>query len=754
MKKNFSFWVALCVASLFIDANAKVWFENPSINGENKIVYSVRSASHGSPDFKTGFISDAISIRGLASKETEIITCFPESLAIVGKNKNLQVTNRYGTARYDSEKNSLNWISKANSIPSEAPKISPFAVSPDGLYLCYVRKTGSSTGSLILRNNESMQERVILESTDFSYENLPVKWAKDGSAFVYEKEGSVYFCEPKSAFEFVQFTESFRKVGWGSLNSVYWCGNRTLIYVDRDLVYRINSKELFTRGLYAPLVGIGEVCGRLPVNFNSATDKFWVNDNADAMVVIQSNSIVSSFKMNTNGYAYVETQYSAPFTDMRGIVLDYNVFWDTRNEAILWVNVLALEDGAKRCSVYRVNNELKLLMSMGDVGLPVLSPDGKKIAFSAGTTLFVYDIESWRNSARLNGEKLVSYVWNGNNRIFAGGESTVRQWDLDRNGGSEKMLFLSSLKTFAWVYNNYGDDSLELLADTKDYEKRFFKYLSEKGVWEEKNIDEPLFMLPSATVQNGRFRVFAGNTANPRYENALFVRNLVGKAVTKAVFPETVVPEASRKKVALVFDASESADGLSKILNTLKGFNVPGTFFVNGEFVRRYPKESKQIKVSGHECGSLFFTNVELNQKGFVIDEEFIVRGLARSEDDFFAATGEELSLFWHAPYYKASEKMIRASERAGYTYIDAGNLSFDTVTFEDTIRLPVTYMTAAEIIDRIVSNATDGSVIPVSVGLSRGSRNDYLYEKLDLLIAALYEAGFEIVNLREIVKK
>ena len=53
------------------------------------------------------------------------------------------------------------------------------------------------------------------------------------------------------------------------------------------------------------------------------------------------------------------------------------------------------------------------------------------------------------------------------------------------------------------------------------------------------------------------------------------------------------------------------------------------------------------------------------------MDEDFIRRGLARNEDEFYQCTESELSIFWHAPFYKTTEQIIEYGKNAGYTYID-----------------------------------------------------------------------------------
>ena len=96
-----------------------------------------------------------------------------------------------------------------------------------------------------------------------------------------------------------------------------------------------------------------------------------------------------------------------------------------------------------------------------------------------------------------------------------------------------------------------------------------------------------------------------------------------------------------RREVSLVFNAVDSAEGLTRILNTLSAYHVRATFFVNGEFIRRYPDAVREIADSGHEVGSLFYAYFNMTDARFTVDRDFVKSGLARNEDDYNAATGQ-----------------------------------------------------------------------------------------------------------------
>ncbi|MCR5725805.1 MAG: polysaccharide deacetylase family protein [Treponema sp.] len=734
---------------------AAVSFENPDINSRNQVLFSVYHDIPGSPAYRTLFLSDAAKT---GSSGTKILSCYPEKMELLSGGSILQVRNRYGTARYSIHDATLAWLSRADTVPADSMRLSPQAVSPDGKWLCYVRKTSFANGQLILKNTANLSEKVLDARSDFSYERVNVLWAPDSSIVAYEKDGMLYFCDPKAAFQQVQMTEEYRKIGSGSIRALCWASDKSLFYIDRDVVYKINASELFTRGLYAPMVGSGVVCGRLPVAFDSAKDRFWINPEGTSLAVLQSDRIITCYSLKSRdaeGLLYLPVQYASPFSDVRGSVTDFKLFWLRGKDPVLWADLVSLADGSHKSAVSRLGQETVQLSFIDDAGAPAVSPDGTRLAFASNNSLYVYDLATWKNIARLDGERTVSCLWCGNSTLFVGGVSTVRRWTFESGSSScpnvvtgSVTLFLSAGSRVFWN----GDGGIR--AEDAVKPGVFYDYDSVRGAWTvaftsaEASLPEK-----QPVVQNGRYRVFVGSTPNPRFDNTLYIRTLTGTVDTRPLFPDTAAASAPKERIALVFDAMDSADGLSRILSVLSEYRVAGTFFMNGEFIRRYPGEVKQIVSSGYECASLFFTAADLTGKDFVVDADFIKRGLARNEDEFYTTTGKELSLFWHAPYYKATSEIKKAGEKAGYRYIDAGKLSLDTVTLEGAVREPsLQYMTASQIISYYLATVQDGYMIPVSTGITGGTRSDYLYEKLDLLIGALLDAGFEIVPLRTLL--
>ena len=732
--------------------HAQVKFENPQINAESKVLFTVSHNLGGTHSYRTLFMADAT-----RTDATRILTCFPERMELLSGGSVLQVRNRYGTARYSVADSSLSWVKREDSIPADAKAMLPQAVSPDGKWACYVRKTDAATGRLMLRNMSTLEEFLLDDKCDFDFDEVPAKWAGDGSVFVYEKAGSLYFADPRAVYQKVQMGEEFRRIGEGSINCVQWASSKYLIYINRELVYKISAKELYTRTLYSPMVGIGIVIGRLPLGFDPHKDRFWVNPLISQIVTINSNSVISSYRINGTASSYLSSVYSKPFKDIDGSPVDYDVFFCGDGSQILWVNLIGLQDGKRNSTVYRLSSDLKQLIRVENATRPVLSPDGRRIAFASQRLLYVFDLQDWRELGRLGNEKVISCAWGGNSSVYVGGEATVREWRMGEDGrfpSEARMLFLSAARTAFW---RPGAENV-VCAQSATNKATFYDYDPLNNVWQTSADDSRTSFelmkraeVSAYAVQNARYRVYTGLTDNKLYENALYVRDFAGSGTSYAVYPETVLPGDERKKVALMFDAVDSAEGLAHILAVLSSFDIKATFFLNGEFIRRYPQECRQIVGSGHDCASMYFSAADLTSGGFIIDEEFIRRGLARNEDEFYAATGRELSLMWHAPFYKASAEVKRAGEASGYRYIEAGRLALDTYTLEKAADGKKWYLGAKDLVKILVDSAEPNMIIPVNVGISDGTRTDFLWEKLSLLVGDFLDLGYEFVLVRNI---
>ncbi|MCQ2596660.1 MAG: polysaccharide deacetylase family protein [Treponema sp.] len=736
MKKIILAVTALLVA---LPVFAKISFDSFDINGKNELVYTINYETTGSWNYKSSFYTK---LSGDTTKsKKEILSCFPEQMEVISLlNKPvLQIRNRFGTARYYTATDSFSWIKQNEDIPLAVSVTTPYIPNSTGKWVCYIQKSGIATGKLILENTSSGKKVELCDDILYSYDSVPVKWSNDGSLLVYEKKNNVYFCSPDALGRGVEVEERYRRIGRGSINSVEWASEKYLVYIDDYIVYRINSRELYTTSLYAGIIGQGTAIGRLPFQFNTTHDNFSVSPDAASLVIAQDKKNFTYFKTLVSSCDYMDILYSKPYTDSKASLADYSIFWDKNDEPILWLEKLPFNSTKVQGSVIKLGETSRAVLEIEDSGKPVLSPDRQKVAFFAGSTLYVYDINNWNKVSHISGEKIICIVWESDNAIYIGGENTIRKWIC----GTDKTdtITLSSARCTFW-----DSSSSYIIAETENGKR--YAYAGSSGKWKPSNNTQ----LINQATQNGNYRGYCGTTANPYFENALYIRTLTKKAVTKPLYESSTKKMAERQKVALIFDAYDNADGLPKIISSLSKFNIPGTFFLNGEFIRRYPSQTKQIALNGYECASMFFTTTNLADTTFIVDDNFIARGLGRNEDEFFLCTGSELSLFWHAPYYESNSLIEEAGKAAGYEYIRSQHLHSDNITLHQ-IQDGKAYLTPEKLIEEYVdlTKATKGGVIPVTIGISQGNLPTTLWEHIDLLINTLLDENFELVSVSKL---
>lgn len=722
--------LSVCLIILAVNLFGKITFGPSDLNKSDEVLFTLSQEMAGVNTYRSLFYAKIVN--GESSKQPELLTCYPEQMELINGSKQLQIRNRYGTGVYDIEKGAFSWSNTVSEIPTNALPLTPYSVSPDGNYLCKIVKDTLTSGTLILQNIKTGKFAEIGDDVRQNYEYIPVKWSPDSSLLIYEKDENLYFCNPDAILRGVEMDEKYRKIGRGTINSINWATDRIIIYIDDYLVYQINAKELYTIGLYSGIIGQGKAIGRLPSQYNARTDRFSVNKDVTSLFLIQNTRLFSYLRFQNKNCDYMDVVYSKPYIDPSASLVSSYVFWDKNGEPNLWLEKLPFNGSREKGEVSKITTKSTTVLEIADSGRPIVSPDNSKAAFYAASSIYVYDTNTWQRLAELSGEKVTSAIWGSNSILYVGGEKTIKKWNLLSN--TYEVIMLSAVDTAFWT-----EEDKTIVADAGG--NNYYKFLRETSTWQKtQSAEEKL------ENENGRYRIFTGATPNKLFENALYIRTLNKKAVTKPMYRQSVKKQPERKKIALVFDAYDNSDGLTKIIAVLQKYNVPATFFINGEFVRRYPAETRQIAYNGYQTGAMFFSMTDLVNNPFIIDESFIRRGLARNEDEYYECTGKELSLYWHAPYYSVEPKVIMYGEAAGYTYVNSYQTQNDTALLDRETKPETLIYAYCETLKK-----TNGGIVPVSVGFSQGNRTDPLYNYLDILICALIDSGFEFVTVNDL---
>ena len=764
-------FVLIIYSVISVFAQSTISFPDVDINEKNEVLFTgqvTREETTWKNLYKTTIIKDEHSLQ--ASKgDMLLLNCFPQTLDVLQGGKFLQVRNADGIFMYSLasktlEQHSHNSIFEASLVNDARghDNLIATSISPDGNWLCYFKKKSPTRASLMLTNTMTGEEQTINDDADFNFTNIPVIWADDSSTILYEKDNNLYFLEITNIEQSITLDEVYRKIGVGSINNVSWSSQKEIVYIDEDIVYSISTNELYTRALYSDLLGSGKVLGRLPWSFDGKIDKFWVDESGTQLVVKQGDHSLYYFELQ-DPYAirteivedsqFIRTLYSQVYLPVLDASVDFNVFWvqeENKQSTVVNQNPLSVPllwfdySGEENNSMVYIlkNKEDATFASFEQIDFPVaaeypsLSKDKTKMAFIAdglnnNRNLYVYDLITLTELSVFDDENVVTFEWKDNNAIFVGSDQTVKQWNFAANNSD--VLFLSGINEFSW--DEHGEKILaQNNSGTFEYNPATMTWIATKNT-----------VANSHAHMNNEYRIMTSEKMGGRFENILFVRSLKGESKTRPLFENPSALETEQKTVSIVFDALDSKHGLTRILKILSEYTITGSFFVNGEFLKRYPDAVLQIVDKGHEVGSMFYTTADLADGNFIIDEKFIRRGLANTEDEFFALTGNDIEMYWHTPYYRTSELIETSGDNAGYVLLDEIIEIEDTVTLEQAAGGDGEYKSANEIIEEIIPQLYDGAVIPISVGISKGSRYDYVYEKLDILIHAIYEAGYAI---------
>lgn len=724
MKKKI---IILCIFSSFLfNCFSEIYFDNLNINNNDELLYSVTKKSSNKKLYSTLFLHKIQKGKSVGSNESElpkILTCYPEKMTVVDNGKKIQITNSYGSAIYDFEKKSIDWNSLLN-FDNEFSIVQP-SFSPDSKWIVYFKKIGASKAQLIIEESITKKSFVLDKEADYNLSGVPVKWSDDSKNLIYQKNNNLYFCNLESLINNYLIDEKYRKIGSGKINCVQWVNSQTFCFIDFDIVYLFRAKDFSSLGIYTNIFSIGKVIGRLPDNYEIDNFEFLINKAANEILIIKNNAMIYYYQVNDkNQTSYLTLLNSQTYGNYFDSSFNTKVFWSNKSKPIICTNYVNENGKIVSCAysfdsknqVVKLTNSEIILNGQSNIAF---SADGKFFAYASEDVVYIYKVDDWTVLDELKAENVISLAFRNNFELCIGGQETVELYDVLSK--KSEILFLSQAQNATW--DSYSNN---VICNNKNNDS-FFVFNSQLNNWQVAQNVNPL----PIKIQNSNFRVYKAQSKNIKFANGIYIRNLSKDTNTFALYKEVLQKNQKQKKISLVFDLIDNASGVNEIIALAEKYNLKVTYFFNGEFIRRYPAEAKKIALTNAEIGSMFYTNIDLTAKEFDITKDYIKRGLARNEDEFFECTGKELSLLWHAPFYKSSKLIRDAGFEAGYNYVD--------------------FPTEMESFDSKAGKKLESQIIPITVGLSSNGQRKVFYNKLELLILSLLEANYDIVPISEL---
>jgi len=192
------------------------------------------------------------------------------------------------------------------------------------------------------------------------------------------------------------------------------------------------------------------------------------------------------------------------------------------------------------------------------------------------------------------------------------------------------------------------------------------------------------------------------------------------------------------RKVALTFDDGPDDLYTIRILEVLKQYGVPATFFLVGKRVVKHPQVVERIFREGHGIGNHSWSHAELTE----VSAERLRMEVVQTEEAIRQITGERTT-FFRPPYGAVSEELLGQLQQMGYKVI---NWSVDSVDWR------------AKDVDQILINTLpdvkEGAIILFHSAGGEGQNLDATVNALPELIYTLKVMGYTFVTLNDLLQK
>jgi peptidoglycan/xylan/chitin deacetylase (PgdA/CDA1 family) len=165
--------------------------------------------------------------------------------------------------------------------------------------------------------------------------------------------------------------------------------------------------------------------------------------------------------------------------------------------------------------------------------------------------------------------------------------------------------------------------------------------------------------------------------------------------------------------------------------------NVRATFFVTGDFARRYPAQVRAMSAGGHVIGNHSDTHPDFTTLSTIAQRE----QLARAEATIRELTGATTRPWFRFPFGASSVSAVDTVNGAGYACI---GWTVDTLGWKGTSG----GQSVDSVVSRVLSSARPGQIVLMHVGANPDDGSTLDADALPRIIDGLRSQGYRFIAL------
>ncbi|WP_416150627.1 polysaccharide deacetylase family protein [Salipaludibacillus sp. HK11] len=205
------------------------------------------------------------------------------------------------------------------------------------------------------------------------------------------------------------------------------------------------------------------------------------------------------------------------------------------------------------------------------------------------------------------------------------------------------------------------------------------------------------------------------------------------------LYPDTIFLRGptTANKIALTFDDGPDPRFTPEVLDVLREYEVPATFFLLGSRAEAYPDLTTRIVNDGHVVGNHTFWHPDLAAEGEV---DILVNEVSRTEEVLEPLINYKTTLF-RPPYGFLYEELVDELAILDYSVI---GWSVDSQDWQE--------LSPEQITENVVGEIHPGAIILMHDGTDAEGDQSETIESLRQIIPNLQDQGYEFVTVPELL--